>query len=483
MTIGSALASAMSGLTASARLAEVASNNIANALNESFAKRQAVVSARTLGDQGAGVKVQNIVRSVDELVLGDLRLSTAAQSFHETETQFLSDVEGAIGAAQDEGSIANRIAGFETALVSAQSRPESETRLQAVLDAAKWVASGLNDVSNGIQSARQAADGRIAELVDQLNSDLQMVADLNAKITRISSSGRDTTALEDQRQEVIDRLASVVPLREEKRANSTVALFSSGGLTLLDGRPAVFDFSATNSISPDLAIGAGLSTLRMNGQDLRLDAQGGRIGAGELSAQFDLRDRLAPDAQAELDGLARDLIERMQDPTVDPTLAGGPGLFTDGGALFAAVDEAGIASRIAVNSAALPEEGGALWRLRAGLGAATAGDTGDGSLLVALGNKLAQAMAPASASLTGVAGSVAEIAATISSNVSQARLTAERAASFSAARYEALKSDYLENGVDTDEEMQTLMLIEQAYAANARVIQTADAMMQAILEI
>lgn len=38
-------------------------------------------------------------------------------------------------------------------------------------------------------------------------------------------------------------------------------------------------------------------------------------------------------------------------------------------------------------------------------------------------------------------------------------------------------------GVDTDEEMATLLLVEQAYAANARVIEVADQMTSRILEI
>ena len=40
-----------------------------------------------------------------------------------------------------------------------------------------------------------------------------------------------------------------------------------------------------------------------------------------------------------------------------------------------------------------------------------------------------------------------------------------------------------EDGVDSDFELQRLMLIEQAYAANARMIQTVDEMMQQLLRL
>jgi len=39
----------------------------------------------------------------------------------------------------------------------------------------------------------------------------------------------------------------------------------------------------------------------------------------------------------------------------------------------------------------------------------------------------------------------------------------------------------MQDGVDTDQEMQTLLIVEQAYAANARVLQTADELIQTLI--
>jgi flagellar hook-associated protein 1 FlgK len=51
------------------------------------------------------------------------------------------------------------------------------------------------------------------------------------------------------------------------------------------------------------------------------------------------------------------------------------------------------------------------------------------------------------------------------------------------ARQDALKTAELATGVDSDQELQNLLRIEQAYAANARVLQTIDAMMQRLMEL
>ena len=112
--------------------------------------------------------------------------------------------------------------------------------------------------------------------------------------------------------------------------------------------------------------------------------------------------------------------------------------------------EAGLAGRIAVNTAVDTENGGELWRLRDGLLAPVEGPVGNAAGLTALHEALSAARVPASGGYSGAA----------------------RAA-------QAL----LENGVDTDQELQKLLLIEQAYAANARVIQTVDALFDTLMRI
>ena len=118
--------------------------------------------------------------------------------------------------------------------------------------------------------------------------------------------------------------------------------------------------------------------------------------------------------------------------------------------------------------------------LRDGLNAATAGPSGNAAQL----NNWLDALGVARADAAGVstrsaAGRVSDFTAKIGT----ARLTAEEQLSFTAARWDTIKSAELANGVDTDIELQTLMRIEQAYAANAKVLEAADFMMQRLMEI
>lgn len=90
---------------------------------------------------------------------------------------------------------------------------------------------------------------------------------------------------------------------------------------------------------------------------------------------------------------------------------------------------------------------------------------------------------PASGDFGVGAVSLGDLISTGSSLVHASAESADYDLAFAQARSETLVAEELALGVDTDAEMQTLLLVEQAYAANARVIQAADDMLQLILEI
>lgn len=484
MSITHTLNNALSGLSAVARAADVVSANVSNALTEGYGRRELLLSARSLGGVGAGVAVDGVARHVDQVVLADRRLADSEVVNAEVRNGFLSRVETLLGDPTKAGSLSARLAGFEQSLIAAASRPDSESRLTTVLNSAKDIVRALNALGQEIQNARIQADGQIATEIGRLNGLLSELRDLNVKITSARATGQDATGLLDQRQRLVDRVAEIVPVREVARQGDKIGLYTTGGAILLEGSAAVLGFSAVGVIAPDMTLGGGaLSGLTLNGFNIS-PTDTGVLGGGRLGALFAMRDELAVSAQGQMDAFARDLIARFASPAVDPSLAvGAAGLFTDNGAAFDPLDEVGIAGRISINALADPAQGGALWRLRDGLGAPAPGPVGDATLLQSLGAAFAAPVIPASGAFMGAARSAHGLAADILSQISGARQQSETVQSYAAARQESLKELELRNGVDTDQEMQTLLMIEQAYAANARVIQTVDMLIKQLMEL
>ena len=483
MSISGTVASALSGLTAAARAAEIVSSNVANARTEGYSRRSLEIAPRTVGASGQGVQVVAVVRNTDPVITGDRRLAEAGAAERQTRADFLSSIESLLGSPEEEGSISARIAAFDASLIEAASRPDADTRLAAVVEAARGIIGNLSAAATEVQRARENADGQIGASVRQVNDALSGIASFNAQILSLSATGRDSSALMDQRQRLIDGIAPLIPLREVDRGNGLIALYSVGGAVLIDGdRPAQLGFTPAGVVTAGMTLATGaLSGLTVNGRAVGT-TEGGPLSGGALSAQFALRDSVAPGVQAQLDTLARDLIDRFADPGMDTTLApGDAGLFTDLGSAFLPANEAGLSMRLRLNPAVDPSRGGQLWRLRDGMQATAPGPAGNSRLLVALQDALHAPRPPATGS--GGARSHAVLAAQIVSGVAAGRLTAETEASYSTARADALRVLELENGVDTDRELQDLLTIEKAYAANARVLQTVDQMIQLLLEV
>lgn len=482
MSLSASLANALSGMTATARRAEVVSSNVANAMTEGYARRELQVGAQSLGGTGAGVRVIGVSRQINTAILADRRLADADAGNASAQAGFLARIESLIGKPGDGASLTDRVSALESSLISASSRPDSQARLQSVLTAGQSLIDHLGTLTGAVQTARMEADDGIATEVALLNDSLVQIDRLNAAVVAQRAAGRDASGLMDQRQALVDRVAGIVPVREVARENDQIALFTTGGAILLEGNPVIIGFSPVGVITADMAVGSGaLSGLTINGFAVA-SGNDGVLGGGTLGAKFTIRDDLAPGLQSAFDALARDLMARFADPAVDPTLApGAPGLFTDGGGAFDPLLEAGLAGRLVINAAADPAQGGQLWRLRDGLGAAAQGNAGDATLLSAMTGALQTARVPSSGSFTGAARSAAGLSADVLSQVAGARQKADFQTAYTTARQSAMAELQLADGVDTDTEMQTLLLVEQAYSANARVIQTIDSLIQSLI--
>lgn len=334
-----------------------------------------------------------------------------------------------------------------------------------------------------MQERRATADAAIATDVDRLNIGLQRIEELNTRIAAAREGSDEMATLQDMRQAEIDAISEIVPIRLYERENGKVAIMTTGGQILLDGSAAVIGFTRATAVDPTATVDGILSGLTVNGEPVATPP-GGPFEGGRLAANFEARDVSLVTAQSRLDAIARDLIERLSGGDADPTLAAGePGLFTDAGAAFAAANETGLAQRISVNALADPDQGGELWRLRDGLGATTPGPVGDPAGFNSLIDVLSDPRVPASGDFGVGAVSLGDLISTGSSLVHASAESADYDLAFAQARSETLVAEELALGVDTDAEMQTLLLVEQAYAANARVIQAADDMLQLILEI
>ncbi len=475
MSISSSLGNALSGLSVTSRMAEVTSSNIANALTPGYSRRTLEIGSSLGGVQSYGVN-----RHSNPGLISDRRLAQSQLGFDQRSLNSLTSIERSFGVAGSADSIAGRLASYNAALINAANDPSSDVRLGQLNSSLGALVTSINTAGRQIQEQRQDADSAIARDVEALNTGLAQVARLNADISRARLAGQDPSNLRDSRQQVIDDISSIVPVRLLARDNDQAALMTTSGLVLLDGVPSEFEFTPVNIVTADMTLASGgLSGISRGGVSLDSSDGIGRLSGGSLGAAMQMRDETLVDAQTQLDEFAFDLAHRHENPAIDPTFTG-VGLITDMGGPTDPADFVGLAGRLAVNAAVDPTQGGDLSKWRDGVGAVGAGPIGESGQLARWLSALNTATSLPSG---GSAKTSSDHIGAIVANVGTARIDAEKSLSFSQARWESLHQAVLADGVDSDNELQNLIRIEQAYAANAKVMQTISAMMQQLMEI
>ncbi len=480
MSFASALSIANSGLAVASARAQNVANNVANAGTEGYTRRIVSVAEVSVGGAPGGVQILGM-ENVRAPYLTATRMRLEAENaFASERADAASRITDMIGEPGTDSGLFGAYARFESALRDVAASPETTILQKGAVDAAANIVRTFDMLSASANQMRTEADRAIARSVATVNEALVQLEKLN----ELASSDL-TPEVIDERQRLVDRINAEIPVTVQQ-AGDTIYLVTDGGQLLLTERARQLEFLPAGAVGRTQSLGSPLSGLSVNGVDITPSGNSAqRTQGGRLAALFDTRDVRVPAFQEQLDALAFDLVARFSDDAVDPSKTpGAAGLFTDGTATPPAAITAGIAERLSLNPAINPQAGGSVWRLRDGIGAAAPGAAGNGDQLNRMINAFtAQNPAPGVLSLTGNRSS-AELVAAVNASVGFDEKALADAALFAGTRYDiARESELSAVGVDTDQELQQLLLIEQAYAANARVIQTIDELMNQLLRI
>ena len=478
MSIGSALSNALSGLGTAAKSAELISSNVSNALTPGYAKRDLIVSSRHSA-QG-GVKIDDVLRQEDTGVINERRLADAKNEQSSALSLFFDNLIKLLGEPGSGKTLSDDISNLESKLIEASGLPKDANRLRAVFNAANAVAKRFNKISNGIQKERLQADSAINEQVKSLNTSLTALKKLNQQIVAAQSGSENTASLMDKRNQQLDAISKILPVTILDRGKGKIALYSKSGHMLLDSNAVNLSFKPTGNLNSQSSLeNSALSSLLVEDQE-NVSSFDLKNAGGTLAAAFQIRDVLGPEVQSKLDDLAMNFAKALGSPEIDPSLGeNDPGLFTDRGAKPTSDNRIGLSARLEINARVDPSKGGALWRIREGIGIASSADEGSSNLLI----NLANAFGPSNLDANHEQKSVFDQTSFFLSNVILQSDNAETEASFHSSFLKDLKLREQSHGVNTDQEMQHLLQVKQAFAANAKVIKAVDEMLSLILRL
>ena len=128
MGLSSALASALSGLTANQAALSITSSNVANAQTAGYVAETPNQIEVSTGGAGASVKIAGVTRELDTFIQGQLRTEIGGGGFADQTSNILGQLQSLYGTPGGTGTLETAFNNFTTAL---QALSTSSTGLSA----------------------------------------------------------------------------------------------------------------------------------------------------------------------------------------------------------------------------------------------------------------------------------------------------------------------------------------------------------------
>ena len=477
MGLAIALGNALAGLRATETSLDAVSRNVASAGVEGYARRR--VSA--VEAQPNGVRMSEVQRMLDTVLQRQMRAEGGATAKAGVIATYLGRLDASFGEPGGAASLDTLMNGLTASLQTLAAEPGNGVMQNTVIQSAKALAAGLNELSSTVQGLRADTETQIAQDIDEANTTLQGIATVERDLSLVSG-GNARADLLDQRDRLVDRLSQLMDVQVTPRGESGVSIFTAGGVALFNGAASQLRFDPRGAIGPEALYDRDPAVTGV-GQILVMDPTGGTVdvthGAlrgGEIAGLLHLRDTALPSMQGAIDSIAAGLAEATQD---DPSA---PPLFIDAGngagaqPYAGAAQFTGFAARIAVNPALAGDAAGLV---------GAAGAARPQAMLSAIqetrrsfSHDPAQA---AGATFTGPLDAfVRRVLDGQASNAAAAKTSAEG----QQVVLNSLQGRFAEtSGVSVDEELAHLTDLQNAYAANARIVSAVNAMFEALMNI
>ena len=438
----------------------VTGNNIANVNTPGYSRQRLNMSSDVplntgIGPVGSGVTANEIERVYDRFL--GVQINNETQSLGQWEA-YKDSVERVEMVFDESGGYGlNQVMSeFWNSWQDLTNNPSGSIERNVLVAKSEMLTATLSQNYEDLQQIQRDIDSNIEGAVKEINRLSENMVDLNQKIIQTELGGHTANEYRDQRDLVLKELSELIDISSFEDANGGVTVSVGSGQVLVEGT-----HTYTLSTQPDASGHRDITWIDNSGNSVIISND---ISKGKLKGWLDARDVDINDSLNKLDTLASDLMG-----AVNSRHRLGFGLDNSTGNDF--FSGAATAAGIQVNP---------LIAVDINLIAAAQGvdKPGDSRNAIAIANlQEAQTMN----------GGTATFSAYYDSMVSDAGLAVQQATSYYDHQSQMVLQveNYRESisGVSIDEETVNLIKYQNAYQAAAKLINTADEMMETILSM
>lgn len=442
------ISNAVSGLTASLTALQTVSNNSANAMVPGYSRQQVILSSAVSDKKGYGVRVDGIRRVSDEYQVVHKRDSITSARYAKIQAQYTGQAEKIFNTSGN--NISEGVGKFIAAASAAMERPSEQAYRQALLNESRSLAQRFNSVSNGLNQQQIELNGQIAGSTEKINMLLRNISRYNVEAL---TQGSSNASLQDRRDNALNELAALIKIKVTNHPNGAIDVSLDKGQPLLTGTQKATFVIENGKTEPIVKFGQ--STFSLD------NATGGSLGSlldyskHDLQKNIDFINELALHFSSKVNDVLKQGTDLSGNkPTKD--------LFTFNSKMAAstlAVTDGFDPNMLAFGKSGKPGDND---NLKSIISIADEKFT-----FSSLGNTQSKA-ADAFISKVGELGTHAEQA--------EIQLNTNKELEKEATQLWASTS-----GVNMDEQAVNLMVYQQSYQANAKIITAADKLFQSIL--
>jgi flagellar hook-associated protein 1 FlgK len=445
------------GLQAQQYGAQVSGANIANATTDGYHREDTQI---TSGGAFSGTQAVTIKRAGQSYLEQNVRQQAATAKFSYTRAQQLVPVQDAMADLSSSG-LGQSLSDVFASLRNLSASPADLAVRADVLGRLQGFVGHVNQSGQALLAQRAQLDQQVRAIVSDANSQIKVIASLNADIAAAIASGDPATNLMDSRDSAVQALAQDVGARVDLDRSGNYTVTIGEGLTVVNGASTLPLGTATDPVT-------GLQHVVLPNTSFgTLDA---RL-SGSAGGMLQVRDQDIVTAQSLLDGFAYDTLTAMNTAHLAGTdLQGNPGAN-----LFTPTALAGAAVALTLN----PALAGNPQKLAAAQSgtplAPVPGDNRNADVLVALQTSLV-----ASGATQTLHQSLGSIVAIIGAQKQQADVNTQQGTN-RLQQAENLREQ--ESGVNVEEQIIHLTQFQTAHGAAARFISVIDDMLSTLLKL
>ena len=217
----------------------VVSHNIANVNTEGYTRQRVVLetpSPVNFGGlyYGTGVSLKKIERVYDRFLWLNLNNARSELEMYEMKSQVLQDLEGVMNDLEGTG-LNEPLTDFFNAFHDLASNPASYSERAMVLSTAEVLVDTFHTIDTRIRNRVSSINSEITQLVKDINSLAEQLADINTQIISLEVSGASNNDLLDKRDLLLKELAEMIDISIVENERGQVDVYVGGRFILLTG--------------------------------------------------------------------------------------------------------------------------------------------------------------------------------------------------------------------------------------------------------